>query len=80
MVNQVFFCFFFFFFFLGPHPQHMEFPRLGVESDLQLPAYATSHSNWGSEPHLRPTPQLMATPDLRPTEESQGLNPHPHGY
>ena len=22
-----------------------------------------SHSNWGSEPHLRPTPQLMATPD-----------------
>ena len=22
-----------------------------------------SHSNTGSEPHLRPTPQLMATPD-----------------
>ena len=22
-----------------------------------------SHSNAGSEPHLRPTPQLMATPD-----------------
>ena len=22
-----------------------------------------SHSNWGSEPHLPPTPQLMATPD-----------------
>ena len=26
--------FFFFFFFLGLHPQHMEVPRLGVESEL----------------------------------------------
>ena len=25
--------------FLGPHPQHMEVPRLGVQSELQLPAY-----------------------------------------
>ena len=25
--------------FLGPHVQHMEVPRLGVESELQLPAY-----------------------------------------
>uniref|UniRef100_A0A8D1F9Y2 small monomeric GTPase n=1 Tax=Sus scrofa TaxID=9823 RepID=A0A8D1F9Y2_PIG len=28
--------FFFFFFFLGPHPQHMEVPGLGVESELYL--------------------------------------------
>ena len=28
--------------FLGPHPWHMEVPRLGVESDLQLWAYATA--------------------------------------
>ena len=26
-----------------------------------------SHSNSGSEPHLQPTPQLMATPDPLPT-------------
>ena len=26
--------FFFFFCFLGPHPQHMEVPRLGVKSEL----------------------------------------------
>ena len=26
------------FIFLGPHPQPMEVPRLGVESELQLPA------------------------------------------
>ena len=25
--------------FLGPHLWHMEVPRLGVESELQLPAY-----------------------------------------
>ena len=26
--------------FLGPHLQYMEVPRLGVESELQLPSYA----------------------------------------
>ena len=31
-----------FFVFLGPHPQHMEVPRLGVKSELQLPAYTTA--------------------------------------
>ena len=34
--------FFIFFFFLGPHPRHIEFPRLGVESELQLLAYTTA--------------------------------------
>ena len=33
---------FFFFVFLGPHPWHMEVPRLGVKSELQLPAYTTA--------------------------------------
>ena len=32
--------FFFFFVFLGLHPRHMEVPSLGVQSELQLPAYA----------------------------------------
>ena len=31
-----------FFFFLGPHLWHMEVPRLGTESELQLPATATA--------------------------------------
>ena len=35
---------FVFFFLLGPHPQHMEFPRLGVELELQLPAYIMATS------------------------------------
>ena len=29
-------------FFLGLYLQHMEVPRLGVDSELQLPAYATA--------------------------------------
>ena len=33
-------------FFLGPHPQHTEVPRLGVESELQLPAYTTATATW----------------------------------
>ena len=39
-----------------------------------------SHSNVGSDLHLRPTPQLMAMWDSWPTEWGQGLNLHPHGY
>ena len=50
--------FFFSFFFLRPHPWHMEVPRLGVKSQLQLLAPATApasqdlsfcnlhHSSW----------------------------------
>ena len=36
-------CFnvFIIFFFLGPHLQHMEVPGQGIESELQLQAYAT---------------------------------------
>ena len=34
--------FLFFFFFLGPHPWLLEIPRLGVKSELQLPAYTTA--------------------------------------
>ena len=36
------FFFFFFFFFLGSNPRHMEVPRLGVQLERQLPAYATA--------------------------------------
>ena len=32
----------FFFFFKGPHPQPIEVPRLGVESELQLLVYVTA--------------------------------------
>ena len=34
----------FFLIFLGLHLQHMEVPRLGVESELQLPACTTARA------------------------------------
>ena len=53
---------FFFFSFLGPHLRHVEVPRLGVKSELQLPADTTAtatpdwshvfdlhHSSWQCE-------------------------------
>ena len=36
---------FFSFVFLGPYPQHMEVPKLGVKSEIQLSTYATAQSN-----------------------------------
>ena len=62
------------FFFLRLHLQHMEVPRLGVESERQLQAYASAtaelsrighlhHSHTRSEPHRAPMPQHMATLD-----------------
>ena len=42
MLNFVF-CFA----FLGLHLQHMEVPRLGVKSELQLLDYATDMAMWG---------------------------------
>ena len=37
---------FLFFVILGPHLWHMEVPRLGVESELQLPPYTTAPATW----------------------------------
>ena len=71
----------------------MEVPRVGVELELQLPAYATaiatpdlswvcgqhhSHCNTRSEPRLQPMSQLTTTRDPSPAEWGQGLNLHPH--
>ena len=43
LIHQILASFsnFFFFCFLGPHPQHIVIPRLGVKSEWQLPAYTT---------------------------------------
>ena len=46
MLTLDFFFFFFFFCFLGPHLWHVEVPRLGVESELQLPANTAATATW----------------------------------
>ena len=53
----------FFFFFLGLNPRYMEVPRLGVELELQQPAYTTATETPTFELHLQYTPQLTAMPD-----------------
>ena len=65
---SLFFFFFFFFFkvFLGPHLWHMEVPRLGIQLELLLPAYATATA----------TPDLGRVCDLhRSSQQRQILNP-----
>ena len=42
VVFRAFFLSFSFFFFLGPHPQHMKVPRLGVDLEPQPLAYASA--------------------------------------
>ena len=37
------------FFSFSVYPQHMEFPRLGVQSELLPPAYATATATPGQE-------------------------------
>ena len=39
--------YFLFFAFLGSNPQHMEVPRLGIKSELQLPAYTIATATQG---------------------------------
>ena len=73
----------FYFLFLEPHLAYggSQVRSGGSQArELQLPAHATATETPGSEPHLQPTPQLMAMPDPQPTEQGQVLNPQPHGW
>ena len=54
---------FFSFFFLGLHPRHMEVARLGVKSELRLPAYTTGAAMWDPRCICEPKLQLTAMPD-----------------
>ena len=62
--------------FLQPRPRHMEVPRLGVESELQLPASATAIAVLDPSRvcDLHHSSQLTATPDPWPTKRGQGWN------
>ena len=49
--------------FLRPHLQHMEVPRPGVETDLQLPAYITTTAKPDPSHICKAAPKLMTMPD-----------------
>ena len=54
---------FYFITFLGPKVWQIEISRLGVELELQLPAYVTDTAMPDPSRVCDPPPQLMATPD-----------------
>ena len=74
--SHLYYAFLFFFnflmSFLGPHLQPMEIPRLGVQSELQLPAYSTATAT--------PDPCFICNLHHSSWQQGQGLNLHPHGY
>ena len=71
-----FYLFIYFLAFLGLHLWHMEDGGSQARGLIRAVAAGLhqSHSNVGSEPHLQPAPQFMATPDPRPPEQGQGSN------
>ena len=71
--------FFVFLPFLGPLPTvHGGSQARGLNGAVAA-SPRQSHSNSGSELHLRSTPQLTAMLDPHATEQGQGWNPQPHG-
>ena len=74
--KSISFCFF----FLGLHPRHMEVPRLGVESEIQLPAYTTARATRFLS-HVCDLHHSLRQPWIPdPPSEARDSNPHPHGY
>ena len=57
----------------------MEVPRLGVELELQLPAYTTVTAMPDLSSICNLCHSLQQHRILNPPSEAQGLNPHPHG-
>ena len=68
----VFFFFFFFFYFLWPHPRHREVPRLGVEWELQLPAYTTATAMPDPSCNCDLHQSSRQRPILNPLSEARG--------
>ena len=65
--------------FLGPHPGHIDVPRLGVESKLQPPEYATAQQH-GIQAAFEIYTTAQGNAGSQTIEQGQRSNPHPHGY
>ena len=73
--NLFFVCLFLSFcLFRATQLRHMEVPQARAQIGAVAAGLHPSHSNSGSEPRLRPIPQLMAMLYPQPTERGQGSN------
>ena len=68
----------FFLNFLGLHPWHLEVLRLGVKSELWVPAYTTAIAT--RDPNLVCDLHHSSWQCRIPDPQSKGSNPHRHGY
>ena len=66
----------FFFFFLGPHPQHMQVPRLGG----QIRATAASLQPRQCGIQAASVTYVTAHGNARSYQVTPGIKPQPHGY
>ena len=80
-IKTIVFFFFFFFFFCPFRAVPAIYGNSQDGSQIRaVDAGLHSHTNCGSQLSLQPSPQLTASLDPRPTEQSQGSNLVPHGY
>ena len=68
----IFIFIYLFFVFSGPHPWHMEVPRLGGESELQLPAYTTATATLDLSRICNPNHSSWQRRILNPLSEAGG--------
>ena len=78
--NAQFLFLFFVFLLLLFRAKSMAYGVSQARGQIGATAAGLRHSNTGSEPHLWPTQQLMATRDSWLNEQGQRSNPHSHGY
>ena len=58
--------------------RHVQVPRLGVQLELQLPAYTTATQDWSHVYDLHHSSGQRRI--LNPLREARESNPCPHGY
>ena len=83
LLKTAFYLFFFFFFFFAiswTAPAAYGGSQARGQIEATSAGLYHSHSNVGSEPHLQPTPQLVAMLDPQPTKRGQVSNLHLHRY
>ena len=73
-------CCFLIFCFLGPHPWHVEVPRLGVKSEQQPPVYTTATATRDTSHVCNPSHSSLQRRILNPLSEARDQSHILHEY